>query len=354
MAVNVGILGFAHGHVESYIGQWKEHPEMGVTVVAGWDHDADRLQAAVERHGIKGYAKAAELLAQQDIQAVIIPVETSLHADLVELAAAAGKAIVVQKPLALTVEQGKRIIAAVNKYKVPFTLAWQMRVDEQNSIMRDMVHQEKLGKVLHFRRRHCLTTHNGDWFAKAWHNAPEYNRDVWSDDSSHPIDWINHVFGAPESITAEIVTPIRPDIPNNNGVALFRYKDGPIVEVSCSFTCWAATTDTEIICENGTIVHSYGDAPSGSIKRPEGEHGFKWYSIDTKEWEYSNSITPDAHWTRIANLAKPLADFLNGKASPICTAEDGLVSLRMVLACLVSSKEGRRVMWDDPAIDQFV
>lgn len=37
--INVGILGFAHGHVNGYCSEWQEKPEVGINVVAGWDHD---------------------------------------------------------------------------------------------------------------------------------------------------------------------------------------------------------------------------------------------------------------------------------------------------------------------------
>ena len=42
MAFGVGILGFAHAHVEAYCRRWRDEPDMGVRVVAGWDHDSVR------------------------------------------------------------------------------------------------------------------------------------------------------------------------------------------------------------------------------------------------------------------------------------------------------------------------
>jgi predicted dehydrogenase len=41
--IRIGVLGFAHGHVPMYCSRWREKPELGVRVVAGWDHDAARL-----------------------------------------------------------------------------------------------------------------------------------------------------------------------------------------------------------------------------------------------------------------------------------------------------------------------
>ena len=48
MTKRIGILGFAHGHVNAYCRQWRSHPDMGVEVVCGWDHDPARLASGGE------------------------------------------------------------------------------------------------------------------------------------------------------------------------------------------------------------------------------------------------------------------------------------------------------------------
>ena len=118
---------------------------MGVNVIAGWDHDAARLEQAVANHGVQPYADVDALLANDDVQAVIVAAETSLHADLVEKAADAGKAIVLQKPMALTLPEADRIVEAVERNGVPFTMAWQMRVDPQNVKMKELIDSGALG-----------------------------------------------------------------------------------------------------------------------------------------------------------------------------------------------------------------
>ncbi|HQH64320.1 MAG TPA: hypothetical protein PLE55_11800, partial [Clostridiales bacterium] len=40
--MNIGILGFAHGHIGGLTGEWMKHPEYGVSVICGWDHDESR------------------------------------------------------------------------------------------------------------------------------------------------------------------------------------------------------------------------------------------------------------------------------------------------------------------------
>ncbi len=350
MPVKVGMLGFAHGHVHAYCTQWRDRPELGVSVVSAWDHDAARLQQMADAFGLRPVADLSALLADPAIEAVVMGAETSMHADLVEQAAAAGKAIVVQKPIALTLPQADRIVAAVAGHGVPFTVAWQMRADPQNLKIKELIDSGVLGKLCMVRRRHSLGTHLWAGFADTWHNSPEYNRDIWADDSSHPIDFIQWLLGVPETVTAELDTIVDPRVPNDNGIAVFRYPGGPIAEVVCSFTCAAHENTTEVVAEKGTIIQNYGDGPSCGVPRPEGACGLKWYLVETGAWVYSDIASPPDHGPRIAGLAEPLAQFLRGERPPIATAEEGRTSLRMVLACYVSSREGRRVRIDEESI----
>jgi predicted dehydrogenase len=352
MTIKVGIFGFAHGHVNMYCNQWRDNPAMEVQVTAAWDHDAARLEQNIKTYGLRPYSDAQSFLQDPDVQAVIIAAETSYHAELVECAAAAGKPIVLQKPMALTMPEADRIVTAVNKHGVPFSMAWQMRVDPQNVEIKQMLHSGKLGQCFMVRRRHALNTHQWPDFTSLWHSKPELNRDIWADDSAHAIDFIHWLLGAPESVTAEMDSLYDPRVPMDNGIAIFRYPGGPLAEVVCSFTCPAAENTVEVIAEKGSIIQNYGDGPSCSVPRPEGACGQKWYLSDTKQWTCSDIPTPPNHGYRIAGLAGPIADFLHGRRAPIATAEEGRTTLSMTLACYVSTREGRRVRLDDPAIDK--
>jgi predicted dehydrogenase len=286
------------------------------------------------------------------VDAVVIAAETSLHAEMVERAAAAGKAIVVQKPIALTLAEADRIVEAVNRHSVPFTMAWQMRVDPQNVQIKELLASGQLGKVFMVRRRHGLNTHQWPTFTSLWHTKPDLNRDIWADDAAHPIDFIHWLLGVPESVTAEIDSLCDPRVPNDNGIAIFRYPGGPLAEVVCSFTCPAAENTVEVVAEKGAIIQNYGDVPSCNVPRPEGACGQKWYTSDSQQWTCSEIASPPNHGHRIAGLAAPLSEFLHGRRAAIASAEEGRTSLRMTLACYVSTREGRRVRIDDEAIRQ--
>jgi len=351
MAIGVGILGFAHGHVNSYINIWRDRPELGVQVLAGWDHDSARLQNAANSFGLKPLDDVADLLAMPEITAVVVSSETSLHAELVEKAAAAGKTVILQKPMALTIPEADRIIAAVMRHKTPFTLAWQMRVDPQNLKMKELIESGILGRLFMVRRRHTLNTHLWGNFSELWHAKPELNRDIFADDAAHAIDFLHWLLGKPESVTAELASLCDPKVPNDNGIAIFRYPGGPIAEMVGSFVSPVGENTTEVTAERGNIVQNYGDLPSCAAPRPADAVGLKWYTVDTKSWTNSELPSPNNQGVRIGALAEPLADFLNGRRPALATAEEGRTTLRMTLACYVSSREGRRVRLDDPAID---
>lgn len=353
MTKRVGILGFAHSHVNSYCNQWRSNSDMGIEVTCGWDHDEARLARAVENHGIERASSADELLARDDVDAVVIASETSLHAELVENAADAGKAIALQKPMAITMAEADRIVDAVNRNNVPFTMAWQMRVDPQNRKMRELLQAETLGQVFMVRRRHGLPFLFNEGAADSWHTQEKWNRDLWADDSAHPIDFIYWLLGMPKSVTAEVETLYNPATPMDNGIVIFRYNGGPMVEVSCCFVNRACENTTEIIGEKGSIVQNYGDVPSCNVPRPPDAVGLKWYLQEEGRWTYSDIPTPPGHGHRLAGLAAPLAAFFRGDGPAVATVEEGRDALKMVLATYVSSREGRRVMMDDEAISEM-
>ena len=345
--IRVGIIGFAHGHVFAFGNEWIAHPEYGVEITAGWDRDEARKLDGCTKLKAKPCGTLEELLAS-GVDAVVITCETSFHAECVEKAAAAGKNIILYKPMALHLSEADRIVEAVKKNGVKFTMGWQSRTDPQNMKMREIVQEGTLGKVCLYRRRHGLATHLWNNFENTWHATAEYNRDIFADDSSHPIDMMQWMFGMPETVSCEMATMANPKVVNDNGVALFKYADGMIAEISCSFTTSASEITTEIYCTGGSVQQYYGDATSTGLPRPAGQPGLKWFVNGSKDWTDSGIPSPAAHRERLAAQGLQFARYLRGERESICTAEEGRNSLRLVLACYLSAREGKRVsVWDD-------
>jgi len=284
------------------------------------------------------------LLARPDIAAVVITAETSRHADLVEQAAAAGKAIILQKPIALTLAEADRIVAAVQRTHVPFTIAWQMRTDRHNLQLKSLLASGEFGRVFMIRRRHGLPSQTWKDFDKSWHVQPELNRDLFADDSAHPLDFLYWLRGMPVSVSAELSTLLNPTIRNDTGLVTLRYADGALGEVSCCFVTLAGENVTEVICEHGVIIENYGDVPSCNVPRPPGGGAqLKWYLQKTGQWTVSDLPEIKNHGERLTGLAAPLAEFLHGQRPPIATAAEGRDVLRIVLACYDSANQGKRI-----------
>ena len=347
----VGILGFAHGHVMNFGGKWKENPEHDIEIVKGYDHNEQRGKDSCDKLGCS-FADMKDILADKNIDSVVVSAETYYHAEYVEAAAEAGKKIICYKPIALNMEQADRIVNAVKKYNVPFTMGWQMRTDPHNIKVKELLDSGEFGKIYSIRRRHGLATQKFEGFDSTWHVDPKMNRDIFADDSSHPMDFIYWLMGMPESVTATISSMENPKVINDNGIAVFKYPNGALAEVSCNFVCLAAVNTLEVQCEKGTILIDFGDVPSTIV--PHGTDGLRWIKDGDKDWTVSDIPSPEMHGARIGWQAGPLADFLNGKRGPVSTAEEARDVLRMVLACYVSNENGVRVKMDDKRIAEIV
>jgi predicted dehydrogenase len=96
-----------------------------LVVICRRDHAAGEAVARV--HGCRFTTEIGEVLAARDVDAVAVVVPPTLHADICEAAAAAGKAILVEKPLAPTLAAAVRIRAALDRHPVPFMVAHTLR-----------------------------------------------------------------------------------------------------------------------------------------------------------------------------------------------------------------------------------
>ncbi len=316
--------------------------------VAGWDHDSERAAGACAQHALEQVATVAELLARHDIAAVIIAAETAYHADLTSAAAAAGKAVVLQKPLALTIDEADRIVDAVAAHNIPFTVAWQMRVDPHNLKLKELLDSGRFGKLYMVRRRHCLPVQKWPDFDKSWHVNPALNHDLFSDDAAHPADFLLWLLGMPQSVVAELSTLWNPAIANDNAIAVFRYPSGTLAELSCTFAAAAAENCCEVVCEHGTIIINYGDVVSCMNPRPPDAVQLKWFHVDDSAWTLSDLPDIVSQGERISGLAAPLADFLHGRRAPLASAAEGRQALQMILACHEAAASGRRITLPTP------
>lgn len=342
--VGIGVLSFAHGHGGTYCRVMRGFPD--VELVAGWDDNPERGLQAAHDYGLEFRHRADDVLNDPRIHAVIVTVETNRHAEFIERAAAAGKHILCQKPMATTLEDCDRIIAAVNRHGVKFGMAFQMRHDPVNLKMKELLEQHAVGNVAIVRRRHAINVLLNPGFINGptrWHIDPVANVGMFFDDATHAADWFYWMLGDATSVTAEIDNVVTNVAPDDNGVALYRFGRGEIGILVNSSTTVAAVSTTEIYGDEGTIIQDYGDMVSTTVPRPSGVAPLRMIRQGDSCWTEFDLGIPQNQGERIMSVPRPFIDYVRGLSEQTISAEEGRKSVEMVLAAYQSAREGRRI-----------
>lgn len=143
MALRVGFLSVAHMHAWGYAPAFKSHPD--VSVVGLWDDDAERRGRFANEFEIREFADPETLVGEVD--AVVITSENRTHAQWIELAAGAGKAILCEKPLCTTQDEADRIGRAAAGSSAPIMTAFPCRYSPAFRSLQAKVKAGDLGTI---------------------------------------------------------------------------------------------------------------------------------------------------------------------------------------------------------------
>jgi len=343
--VKIGVLSHAHGHINTYCQEMMNFDD--VDLVATWDDDEERGRTNAQKFGFHFCDTAESLVNSKNIDTVMIGVETNRHADLVELAARAGKNILLQKPMATTLKDCDRIIKVVHETGVKFSMAFQMRHDPVNRKIKALVEQGILGNLAVVRRRHCIPVLLNPTFVNGpskWHLDPVANIGMFFDDATHAADWFYWTFGKPVSVMAEIDNILTDVAPDDNGVAIFRFENGMIGTLFNGSTTLFGVNTTEIYGDNGTLIQDFGDSPSTSAPRREDAVPLKYIRNGDDRWTELAMDIPRGQGERIAGIPRPFIDYIRGLSDERVSPEEGRISVEMVLAAYQSAEQGKRIL----------
>ena len=336
--INIGIAGFAHGHVSTYCAKITEFED--ANVICGWDHDAARLQNCADKFNLTAFSNLDDLLADSAVDAVIVGAETNRHADIIEAVCAAGKNILCQKPMAMNAAECDRIIAAVEKSGVHFEMAFQMRCDPANLQIKKWIDEGAVGEISSLRRRHCINFLWNPAVKESWHVDAAQNVGMFFDDAVHAADFLYWLMGTPQSVMAEIDNTLTDVAPDDTGIAIYRWKNAMGVLFNASITL-AGENTTEIYGSEGTIIQNYGDQVSTA--HANGEAPLKLFRKSTGEWEKVLLPVPASQGERIAAVPRGWIDRLQNNQPPLANAVDGKVSIVMCEAAYESARSGSRI-----------
>ncbi len=187
-----------------------------------------KADAFAEKHGTRAYADFDALLSDPDIDVVTICTPNGTHAELAIKALTAGKNVVLEKPMAITVHDCEKIIEAAKNAKGKITVISQLRTSPDIQRAREIVRSGALGRIV-----------LADLTMK-YYRAPEYYKGSWRgtkkmdgggalmNQGIHGVDILQYLVGGVKSI-ASIVRTLSHDIEvEDTAVASLEFESGAL------------------------------------------------------------------------------------------------------------------------------
>lgn len=175
--VGYGFMGRAHSNAYKQVGQFFPSSRR-VVLKAVAARDAGKAKAFADQWGYESVETDwRKLVERSDIDAIDICTPNNLHKEIALAAAAAGKMVLCEKPLAMTATDGMQMVAAVEKAGVPNLVWYNYRRIPAVTLAHRLIGEGKLGKVFHYRAKFLQ-----DWTIKA--DVPQGGAGTWRLDVS--------------------------------------------------------------------------------------------------------------------------------------------------------------------------
>ncbi|RYG55894.1 Gfo/Idh/MocA family oxidoreductase, partial [bacterium] len=171
------------------------HPGQGSRVVACCDVSPATLEANQEKYGPDLWVTHdyRELL-QQDVDAVFVTTPDFLHEEMAIAALCAGKAVYLEKPLAITTEACDRVLRAAVESNTRLYLGHNMRHMPFVRKMKELLDAGAIGEVKTAWCRHFVGN-GGDYYFKDWHAERQYSNGLLLQKGAHDIDILHWLCG---------------------------------------------------------------------------------------------------------------------------------------------------------------
>jgi predicted dehydrogenase len=289
------------------------------------------------------YADHRDLLRRSDIQAVVVASPEKAHRRAVEDAAAAGKHILLEKPIATTLGDADAIIQAARHGKVKLMMAHILRYDVRYAQVKSAIEQGVIGRPLAcYARRNASVTE-----ARRLAGRVEVEEYI----SVHDIDLAFWYFDdTPVRVSAEIVEgPVKAELGVHDFIWItIRFRSGglAVIETGWGLTeamarwrrppDWGGFGDVcmEVIGERGSLYLDY---------RP-----MTLVGVDEEGWKFPDTFHwPQMHGEVVGDVLEEDRAFLRvlrDEREILSTAEDGRKALEVVLAAQKSVRDGAAVL----------
>ncbi|MHB2170156.1 Gfo/Idh/MocA family protein [Alsobacter sp. R-9] len=296
----------------------------GFRLVASCRDDAAGLDAFTRRFGGRGHRTVDALLADRDVDAVVIATPHDLHATCAIAAARAGKPILLEKPMAPTLSACDAIATAASVAGVPLMVGHTQRFASPVVAARSLLRSGALGRV-----RYGSSSMVKLWMEpnrKPWHMTTASGGGMLMTAGIHALDRLLWLFDAsPRTVYAVAGASFHEQEADDSAMMLLTFDGGAAATVtSIAYRDGAPFGGTELVCDEGVLVLD----PSGALR--VGRAG-RWQDVSLPP---SADVMADAlveEWRTFGRVLR------SGAPNPADAA-----SARRTIACIVAALESAR------------
>ena len=327
MTTGWGLIGASTIAKEWVIGAIRD---TGGEVIAVMSSDAVRAERYASENGIPRHTTSLDqLLADPSVQAVYVSTTNELHPDQTVAAARAGKHVLCEKPLALSLPEARRMVQACRDAGVVMGTNHHLRNAGAHRAMRQAIKDGLIGRPLAARVFHAvyLPVHLQGWRI----TNPDAGGGVVLDITVHDADTLRFVL-EDEPVDAVALTQsagMAQGELEDGVMAALRFRSGLIAQLHDAFTTKYAGTGFEVHGTEGSLI-----GRNVMTQRPIGE-----VVLRNAEGERALPVDPEDLYVR---ALRSFHAAIAGDGQPSATGEDGVRSLATAIAVLEAARTGRR------------
>lgn len=325
----VGAGGIARAHVNAL----SKIDQAQITGIADVRlENAERLAAVC---GAKAYSNYEQGLAEADMVYILTP--PSIRKEIALKAIAAGKDIVMEKPIAIHLQDAEEMVHAANAAGVKFMVGFNHRFREGFIRLKDKTLSGELGEMISFWSQRLGMGVNHQTYN--WRTDPGLLCGMTVESLSHDIDLIRWIAGEIVAVRAHVAGS-RKDLPgfDDNAGIVFTLQSGASAVIHASWSSHVGQNSRGVIGTKGTAMvegRSLWDLVN-----------FRWKTLSTRH-EITEHINDRFDASSYEKENRYFVECVRSDTAPELTGEDGLQALRISHAILASSKDGRVVRIPD-------
>jgi predicted dehydrogenase len=275
------------------------------------------------------------VLRDPEIDIVSVCTPTPSHAGIAISALRAGKHVLLEKPIALTVDDALAIMAAAEASDRVFMVAHVVRFFAGYQLLRTALEGARLGRLISVRATRVINTPA----PSTWWDDETQSGGVALDMSIHDFDQANLLLGSPTAVTATRLGRTGPL------ETTIEYRDGGIAQV-LSFAAMPAgvpfTSSIEVMGEGGMASYRFAaGSPTSANNSNEAGSDLSSFRLDTSSHAESLSVPDNQPYARQAEYF--LSCIETNSAPMLCPTTDAIAALEVSLATRDALANGSRV-----------